>query len=178
MLIKAAMLREMGLPRPYAKSKPLEIVEVDLGGPQRTLADPEQLLKHLRATPMPGIYVLLDFHPYLKDPVNVRLLKDIAQGYDRVARTVVLMRSAESFVWLLFPLGRRRFWKSPVSLTAFGSFRTTFRSVRMPADGAGPERKPRGQATPRHPGIAERPHFSVVGRNAIASETLRFRAPQ
>ena len=34
MLIKAAMLREMGLPRPYAKSKPLEIVEVDLAGPQ------------------------------------------------------------------------------------------------------------------------------------------------
>src|ERR1700676_4643570 len=69
----------------------LQRVDIDLGGPQRTLADPEQLLKHLRATPMPGIYVLLDFHPYLKDPVNVRLLKDIAQGYDRVARTVVLM---------------------------------------------------------------------------------------
>ena len=40
---------------------------------------------------MPGIYVLLDFHPYLNEPVNVRLLKDIAQGYDHVARTVVLM---------------------------------------------------------------------------------------
>jgi ATPase family associated with various cellular activities (AAA) len=69
----------------------LQRMDVDMGGLQRTLADPEQLLKHLRATPMPGIYVLLDFHPYLKDPVNVRLLKDIAQGYDRVARTVVLM---------------------------------------------------------------------------------------
>jgi ATPase family associated with various cellular activities (AAA) len=69
----------------------LQRVDVDMGGPQRMLADPEQLLKHLRATPMPGIYVLLDFHPYLKDPVNVRLLKDIAQGYDQVARTVVLM---------------------------------------------------------------------------------------
>jgi hypothetical protein len=69
----------------------LQRIDIDLGGPQRTLADPEQLLKHLKATSMPGIYVLLDFHPYLKDPVNVRLLKDIAQGYDRVARTVVLM---------------------------------------------------------------------------------------
>ena len=69
----------------------LQRIDIDLGGPQRTLADPEQLLKHLKATPMPGIYVLLDFHPYLKEPVNVRLLKDIAQGYDRVARTVVLM---------------------------------------------------------------------------------------
>ncbi|MGB6356474.1 MAG: AAA family ATPase [Steroidobacteraceae bacterium] len=69
----------------------LQRIDVDLGGPQRTLADPEQLLKHLKATPMPGIYVLLDFHPYLKDPVNVRLLKDISQGYERVARTLVLM---------------------------------------------------------------------------------------
>ena len=69
----------------------LQRIDVDLGGPQRMLADPEQLLKHLKATPMPGIYVLLDFHPYLKEPVNVRLLKDIAQAYDRVARTVVLM---------------------------------------------------------------------------------------
>ncbi len=69
----------------------LQRIDIDLGGPQRMLADPEQLLKHLKATPMPGIYVLLDFHPYLKEPVNVRLLKDIAQGYDQVARTVVLM---------------------------------------------------------------------------------------
>jgi hypothetical protein len=69
----------------------LQRVDVDMGGPQRTLADPEQLLKHLKATSMPGIYVLLDFHPYLKEPVNVRLLKDIALGYDQVARTVVLM---------------------------------------------------------------------------------------
>src|SRR5277367_2954218 len=69
----------------------LQRVDIDMGGAQRMLADPEQLLKHLKATPMPGIYVLLDFHPYLKDPVNVRLLKDIAQGYEHVARTLVLM---------------------------------------------------------------------------------------
>ena len=33
MTIKAAVLREMGLPRPYADSKPLEIQELDLEGP-------------------------------------------------------------------------------------------------------------------------------------------------
>ena len=69
----------------------LQRLDVDMGGPQRLLADPVQLLKHLKATPMAGIYVLLDFHPYLSDPVNVRMLKDVAQGYDQVARTVVLM---------------------------------------------------------------------------------------
>ena len=35
MRIKAAVLREMGLPRPYAQSRPLAIVEVDLDGPGR-----------------------------------------------------------------------------------------------------------------------------------------------
>jgi len=69
----------------------LRRIDVDLGGPQRTLSAPDQVLKHLKATPMAGIYVLLDFQPYLNDPVNVRLLKDIAQDYDHVARTVVLM---------------------------------------------------------------------------------------
>jgi hypothetical protein len=69
-------------------------VDVDLGGAQKTLAQPEQLLRHVKATSMAGIYVLLDFHPYLENPLHVRTLKDIAQEYDRCARTVVLM-SAE-----------------------------------------------------------------------------------
>jgi len=69
----------------------LRRLDVDMGGPQRMLAEPGQLLKHLKATPMAGIYALLDFHPYLSDPVNVRMLKDVAQSYDQVARTIVLM---------------------------------------------------------------------------------------
>jgi SpoVK/Ycf46/Vps4 family AAA+-type ATPase len=66
-------------------------VDANLGGAQRTLAEPEQLLKHIRATSMPGIYVLLDFHPYLENPLFVRTLKDIAQDYEKCARTLVLI---------------------------------------------------------------------------------------
>jgi hypothetical protein len=65
--------------------------DVDLGGAQRTLADPAQLIRHLKATTMPGIYVLLDFHPYLENPLFVRTLKDVAQSYHQCARTVVLI---------------------------------------------------------------------------------------
>jgi hypothetical protein len=72
----------------------LRRTDVDLGGAQKTLAEPAALLAHLKATPVAGIYVLLDFHPYLADPVNVRMIKDIVQGYDRVARTLVLMSHA------------------------------------------------------------------------------------
>ncbi len=64
---------------------------MDLGGAQKTLAQPEQLLKHIRATTMAGIYVLLDFHPYLDNPMFVRTLKDIAQDCKKCARTLVLM---------------------------------------------------------------------------------------
>jgi hypothetical protein len=66
-------------------------IDVDLGGAQKTLAQPEQLLKHIRATTMAGIYVLLDFHPYLDNPMFVRTLKDIAQDYKKCARTLVLI---------------------------------------------------------------------------------------
>src|SRR5689334_19295227 len=57
-------------------------LDVNLGGPQPMLAQPEQLLRHIKSTPMAGIYVLLDFHPYLENPLFVRTLKDIAQEYD------------------------------------------------------------------------------------------------
>lgn len=66
-------------------------LDVDKGGAQKTLSDPGQVLRHLKATPMAGIYVLLDFHPYLQDAVFVRTMKDIALGYDQCERTVVLI---------------------------------------------------------------------------------------
>jgi SpoVK/Ycf46/Vps4 family AAA+-type ATPase len=66
-------------------------VDIDLGGAQRTLSQPDQLLRHIKATTMAGIYMLFDFHPYLENPLFVRTLKDIAQEYDKCARTIVLI---------------------------------------------------------------------------------------
>ncbi len=68
-------------------------IVVDLGGAQRTLSEPDQLLRHIKATTMAGIYVLLDFHPYLSEPKFVRALKDIALEYNKCARTIVLLSS-------------------------------------------------------------------------------------
>ncbi len=69
----------------------LRRVDIDLGGAQKHNSDPPEVLKSIRATDKAGLYVLLDFHPFLADPVNIRLLKDICQGYERVARTLVLI---------------------------------------------------------------------------------------
>jgi hypothetical protein len=64
--------------------------------PQLHNSEPEEVLRHIRAVTKPGIYVLLDFHPYLKDPVNVRLLKDICIRFNSVARHLVLVSHSVS----------------------------------------------------------------------------------
>jgi len=71
----------------------LQRIEYDTN-PQRTLAEPTDVLKHMRVTPQRGIYILLDFHPYLDDPLHVRLLKEIALGYGELPRTLVLVSHA------------------------------------------------------------------------------------
>ena len=59
--------------------------------PQRMNSQPEELLGHVKSSTQPGIYVLLDFHPYLDSPVNVRLLKDIAIEYEEQRKTLVFI---------------------------------------------------------------------------------------
>jgi len=69
----------------------LRRLDIDLGGPQRHNAEPEEVLRSIRASDKAGVYVLLDFHPYLNEAVHVRLIKDICQDYQRAARTLVLV---------------------------------------------------------------------------------------
>ena len=42
---------------------------------QEQASDPQQALVQIKATKTPGIYLLMDFHPYLEDAYNVLLLK-------------------------------------------------------------------------------------------------------
>ena len=54
--------------------------------------DPQVLLEHIANEGGPGLYVLCDFHPFLKDePKIVRYLKEIALDHDRLHNTVVLV---------------------------------------------------------------------------------------
>ncbi|RRJ83856.1 AAA family ATPase [Aestuariirhabdus litorea] len=59
--------------------------------------EPEPLLRHIRGYSGGGLFVLCDFHPYLKDePLNTRLLKEIAMGEAQPRSTVVLLSHAFS----------------------------------------------------------------------------------
>jgi len=59
--------------------------------PQSLNSEPTDVLKHIRAVSKPGLYILLDFHPFLEDPMHVRLLKDICIQFRRVERQIVLI---------------------------------------------------------------------------------------
>jgi SpoVK/Ycf46/Vps4 family AAA+-type ATPase len=63
-------------------------------GPEERLSDPERMLRWLRNGAGPGLYVLLDFHPFLDAPIHVRLIKEIAQDYPALPRTLVLVSHA------------------------------------------------------------------------------------
>lgn len=68
----------------------LQRLDIDLE-PQLHNSDPDDVLKHIRAVKKSGVYVLLDFHPYLEDPVNVRLMKDICIRYAEIGRQIILI---------------------------------------------------------------------------------------
>ena len=55
------------------------------------LVEPVNALMHIKNAREAGIYILIDFHPFLSDPVHVRLLKDIALQHDSVAKTLVFL---------------------------------------------------------------------------------------
>ncbi len=68
----------------------LQRLEIDYD-PQQSASDPDEVLKHIKSLTHPGIFVLLDYHPYLSDPIHVRLIKEIAQQYKRIPRTLVFL---------------------------------------------------------------------------------------
>jgi SpoVK/Ycf46/Vps4 family AAA+-type ATPase len=68
----------------------LQRLDIDLE-PQTINSAPTDVLKHIRAVEKPGIYVMLDFHPFLEDPVHVRLIKDICIRYREIPRQIVLI---------------------------------------------------------------------------------------
>jgi len=71
----------------------LQRLDIELE-PQLHNAEPADVLRHIRAVTKPGIYVLLDFHHYLGDPVVIRLVKDICMRFDESSRHLVLLSHA------------------------------------------------------------------------------------
>ncbi|MDQ2069208.1 AAA family ATPase [Natronospira bacteriovora] len=68
----------------------LERLDMDVPAPPDT-DSPEKVLRHIRDRHSQGIFLLLDFHPYLDNPVHQRLLREIARGATPDSPNVVLI---------------------------------------------------------------------------------------
>ncbi|MCU7960032.1 MAG: AAA family ATPase [gamma proteobacterium symbiont of Bathyaustriella thionipta] len=56
--------------------------------------DPASILRHIKLSAQAGVYILLDFHPYLTDAVHVRLIKEIAQQRESMNKTLLFVSHA------------------------------------------------------------------------------------
>ena len=59
--------------------------------PDSSLTLPADLLRHLWNLKLAGVFVLMDFHPYLTEPMNIRLLKQISQTSELYNQTIILL---------------------------------------------------------------------------------------
>jgi ATPase family associated with various cellular activities (AAA) len=59
--------------------------------PQGSILKSQEILSFIKMAASRGLFILLDFHPYLQDTVHVRFLKDIALTYNNHRCTVVLV---------------------------------------------------------------------------------------
>jgi len=84
----------LGMPAmAWSATRGLQRIDLELA-PQRHASDPQQALGQIKATGTPTLYLLLDFHPYLEDAINVRLLKEIALDYPSLGHTLVFVSHA------------------------------------------------------------------------------------
>lgn len=58
---------------------------------QTHLKEPSKVLGHIKAANFQGVYILLDFHPYLTDPMLIRQLKEVAMGFENDQSKLVLI---------------------------------------------------------------------------------------
>ncbi len=93
-LVTASATRVAGPPRPvfrWSVTEGLSRADVPGAAPQRHNAEAVAVLRSVVDSTVPGVYVLLDLHPFLDDPVVVRLLKDAAHVPVARRSTVVLV---------------------------------------------------------------------------------------
>ena len=81
----------LGMPvMSWSATSGLQRIDLEMP-PQRHANEPQQALGQIRATNTPTIYLLMDFHPYLDDPYNIRLLKEIALEHPELGHTLVFV---------------------------------------------------------------------------------------
>jgi SpoVK/Ycf46/Vps4 family AAA+-type ATPase len=74
----------------WSVTEGLQRMDINLD-PQKHVADPQDVLRHIKSSKLQGLYILLDFDPYLSDPINARLLKEVAMSFDGDTGKLILI---------------------------------------------------------------------------------------
>ena len=74
----------------WSVTQGLARLDIDLGT-QKHIAEPLEVLKHIASIEREAAYVLLDFDPYIQDPVHIRHLKEIAMKFEGSRSKLVLV---------------------------------------------------------------------------------------
>jgi len=53
--------------------------------------EPIELLRYIWSLKYPGVFILLDFHPFINDPKNIRIIKEIALRTDQTQQIIVFL---------------------------------------------------------------------------------------
>jgi hypothetical protein len=53
--------------------------------------EPIELLRYIWSLKYPGVFLLLDFHPFINDPKNIRIIKEIALHTDQSQQIIVFL---------------------------------------------------------------------------------------
>ncbi|HMB90691.1 MAG TPA: AAA family ATPase [Rhodothermales bacterium] len=64
---------------------------VGSGNEHTSNREPVEMLQHIWSLRMEGVYLLLDFHPYLDDPTHVRIIKEISQQAEKYHQTLIFV---------------------------------------------------------------------------------------
>ncbi|WP_286239627.1 AAA family ATPase [Neptuniibacter halophilus] len=61
---------------------------------QKLFSQPTEALQHIKSVSNPGVYIMADLHPFMDEPMHIRLLKDIALNYETLGHRVILLSHA------------------------------------------------------------------------------------
>jgi SpoVK/Ycf46/Vps4 family AAA+-type ATPase len=74
----------------WSATEGLKRLDIDLGT-QSHNAEPTAVLRHIKSSTVEGIFILLDFHPYLDEAINVRLMKEVALAQHDNGHHIILI---------------------------------------------------------------------------------------
>jgi SpoVK/Ycf46/Vps4 family AAA+-type ATPase len=132
------------------------------GQGKRDIYDPFKALEYLTQTEGRALFVLRDFHPFLKEPKVVRKLRDVAEAFRQAAKNLIILSPVQTIPPELEKSLAIIEWDLPNRLEIEGIAKKLF--LQMPEVSRGKMLE--------EPGFMERVVESALGLTAVEAENV------